>query len=77
VPELDHTTYTKKEIVEFTIASSPPIVCLEQIVSPLDPKMAQLFVNMLDILAYVNWSNNKTKAKYNLYKGECLIIVHE
>jgi hypothetical protein len=27
------------------------------------------------VVAYVNRSNNKTKAKYNSYEGECLIIV--
>jgi hypothetical protein len=27
------------------------------------------------MVAYVNWSNNKTKAKYNSYEGECFRIV--
>jgi hypothetical protein len=27
------------------------------------------------VVAYVNWSNNKTKAKYNSYEGECFVIV--
>jgi hypothetical protein len=27
------------------------------------------------VVAYANWSNNKTKAKYNSYEGECLVIV--
>jgi len=27
------------------------------------------------VVAYANWSNNKTKVKYNLYEGECLIVV--
>ncbi len=27
------------------------------------------------MVAYVNQSNNKTKAKYNSYEGECLTIV--
>jgi hypothetical protein len=27
------------------------------------------------IVAYFSWSNNKTRAKYSLYEGECLVIV--
>jgi hypothetical protein len=27
------------------------------------------------VVAYANQSNNKTKAKYNLYEKECLTIV--
>jgi hypothetical protein len=26
------------------------------------------------VMAYVSWSNNKIKAKYNLYEGECLVV---
>jgi hypothetical protein len=27
------------------------------------------------VVAYASWSNNKTKAKYSSYEGECLAIV--
>jgi hypothetical protein len=27
------------------------------------------------VVAYANWSNNKTNAKYNSYEGECLAII--
>jgi len=27
------------------------------------------------VVAYANWSNNKTEAKYNSYEGECLVVV--
>jgi hypothetical protein len=27
------------------------------------------------VVAYVSWSNNKTKAMYNSYEGECLVVV--
>jgi hypothetical protein len=27
------------------------------------------------VMAYANWFNNKTKEKYNLYEGECLVVV--
>jgi hypothetical protein len=75
--EFGQATYIEKQIFEFIVASSPPILCLEQIVSPSDPQMAQLFVNMPDMVAYVNWFDNKTKAKYNLYEGECFVVVQE
>jgi hypothetical protein len=26
-------------------------------------------------VAYASWSNNKTKAKYNSYEGECFVVV--
>ncbi len=26
------------------------------------------------VVVYANWSNNKTKVKHNLYKGECFTI---
>ncbi len=27
------------------------------------------------VVAYASWSNNKTKAKYSSYEGECLVVV--
>jgi hypothetical protein len=27
------------------------------------------------VVAYVNQSNNKTKAKYNSYEGECFVVI--
>ncbi len=27
------------------------------------------------VVVYANWSNNKIEAKYNLYEGQCLIVV--
>ncbi len=27
------------------------------------------------MVAYDNWSNNKTKVKYSSYEGECLVVV--
>ncbi len=27
------------------------------------------------VVAYASWSNNKIKAKYNSYEGECLVVV--
>jgi hypothetical protein len=27
------------------------------------------------VVAYANWSNNKTNAKYNSYEWECLAII--
>jgi len=27
------------------------------------------------VVAYASQSNNKTKAKYNSYEGECLVVV--
>jgi hypothetical protein len=26
------------------------------------------------VVVYANWSNNKTKAKYSSYEGECLVV---
>jgi hypothetical protein len=27
------------------------------------------------VVAYANWSSNKTKAKYSSYEGECFAII--
>jgi hypothetical protein len=44
---LNHTPHIDKQIVEPTITSGlPPILCLNQITSLLNPKMAQLVMGM-------------------------------
>ncbi len=44
MPKFDYMPYTKIKTIEFRVTT--PILCLEHIIGLMDPKMAQLFMNM-------------------------------
>ncbi len=46
MPKLGHTPYTQKKMLNLQLHPSPLVLCLEHIVDLLDPKLAQLLVNM-------------------------------
>jgi hypothetical protein len=44
MPKFDYMPYIKKQTIEFRVTT--PMLCLDHIVGLMDPKMAQLFMNM-------------------------------
>jgi len=57
----DHTLHIEKQTIEHVVVFPPLILCLKQIIGSTNPKMIQLFMNILHKAFMLLW------AEHNLY----------